>query len=157
MAILAGKLAARRADCAPVAGKSDAEPTGAEPAGADALSQDQLTIRRPSRRCSWICSSRRTAARRRRQIVLDLDATDDPLQATRKARFFHGYYDYYCYLPLYIFCGRHLLAAKLRRSNIDGAAGAVEEVERIVGQIRATLASYADRAARRFRLLLARR
>jgi hypothetical protein len=52
------------------------------------------------------------------------------------SKVFHGYYDNYCYLPLYIFCGRHLLAAKLRRANIDGAAGAVEEVERIVGRIR---------------------
>jgi len=71
------------------------------------------------------------------QITLDLDATDDPLHGEQEGRFFHGYYDCYCYLPLYIFCGRHLLAAKLRRSNIDGAAGAVEEVARIVSQIRA--------------------
>jgi Transposase DDE domain group 1 len=54
-----------------------------------------------------------------------------------RSRFFHGYYDGYCYLPLHIFCGRHLLGAKLRRSNIDGAAGAVAEVARIIGQIRA--------------------
>jgi hypothetical protein len=51
-------------------------------------------------------------------------------------RFFHGYYDGCCYLPLYVFCGRHLLAAKLRRSNIDASAGAVDEVERIIGHIR---------------------
>src|SRR5437764_305000 len=70
------------------------------------------------------------------QITLDLDATDDPLHGQQEGRFFHGYYDCYCYLPLYIFCGRHLLAAKLRRSNIDGAAGSVEELTRIVGQIR---------------------
>ncbi len=56
--------------------------------------------------------------------------------AIRKGAFFHGYYDGYCYLPLYVFCGRHLLAAKLRRSDIDASAGAVEEVERIVAQIR---------------------
>ena len=71
-----------------------------------------------------------------KQIILDLDATDDPLHGNQEGKFFHGYYDCYCYLPLYIFCGRHLLAAKLRRSNIDGAAGAVEEVARIVAQIR---------------------
>jgi len=70
------------------------------------------------------------------EIVLDLDATDDPLHGHQEGRFFHGYYDGYCYLPLYIFCGEHLLCAKLRRSNIDGAAGAKDEVERIVGQIR---------------------
>ncbi len=72
-----------------------------------------------------------------REIVLDLDATDDPLHGHQEGRFFHGYYDCYCYLPLYVFCGRHLLAAKLRRSNIDGSAGAVEETARIVGRIRA--------------------
>jgi len=55
---------------------------------------------------------------------------------TRKASFFHGYYECYCYLPLYIFCGRQLLGVKLRRSNMDAAAGAVEEVARIVAQIR---------------------
>jgi hypothetical protein len=71
------------------------------------------------------------------QIILDLDATDDPLHGHQEGRFFHGYYDGYCYLPLYIFCGEHLLCAKLRRANIDGAAGATEEIERIVAQIRA--------------------
>src|SRR6185436_7661615 len=72
-----------------------------------------------------------------RDIILDLDATDDPIHGHQEGRFFHGYYDCYCYLPLYIFCGRHLLAAKLRRSNIDASAGAVEEIARIVAQIRA--------------------
>jgi hypothetical protein len=72
-----------------------------------------------------------------KEIVLDLDATDDPLHGHQEGRFFHGYYDCYCYLPLYVFCGRHLLVAKLRRSNIDASAGAVEEVGRIVTRIRA--------------------
>jgi Transposase DDE domain group 1 len=72
-----------------------------------------------------------------RDIILDLDATDDPIHGHQEGGFFHGYYDCYCYLPLYIFCGRHLLAAKLRRSNIDASAGAEEEVARIVRQIRA--------------------
>jgi Transposase DDE domain group 1 len=71
-----------------------------------------------------------------RQITIDLDSTDDPLHGEQEGRFFHGFYDCYCYLPLYIFCGRHLLAAKLRRANIDGSAGAVEEIARIVAQIR---------------------
>ena len=70
------------------------------------------------------------------EIVLDLDATDDLIHGEQEGRFFHGYYGGYCYLPLYVFCGRHLLVANLRRSNIDGAAGAVEEVGRIVQQIR---------------------
>ena len=71
-----------------------------------------------------------------KEIVLDLDATDDPLHGHQEGRFFHGCYDCHCYLPLYVFCGRHLLVAKLRRSNIDASAGAVEEVARIVRQIR---------------------
>ena len=70
------------------------------------------------------------------QITLDLDATDDPLHGQQEERFFHGYYDSYCYLPLYVFCGRHLLAAKLRPANIDASAGSVEEVARIVARIR---------------------
>ena len=62
--------------------------------------------------------------------MLDLNATDDPLHGQQEARFFHGYYDNYCYLPLYVTCGRHLLAARLRRSNIDGAAGVEDELAR---------------------------
>ena len=57
------------------------------------------------------------------EIVLDLDATDDPIHGQQEGRFFHGYYRHYCYLPLYIFSGEHLLCARLRCSNIDGAAG----------------------------------
>jgi hypothetical protein len=72
-----------------------------------------------------------------RRLTLDLDATDDPLHGHQEGRFFHGYYGGYCYLPLYVFCGRHLLAAKLRRSNIDASAGAEAEMARIVEQIRA--------------------
>ena len=70
------------------------------------------------------------------RIVLDLDATDDPLYGEQEGRHFHGYYDCYCYLPLYIFCGRHLLAAKLRTSSVDAADGSVAEVERVVAHIR---------------------
>jgi len=72
-----------------------------------------------------------------REIVLDLDATDTPLHGGQEARFFHGYYGHYCYLPLYVFCGDHLLCARLRPSNIDASAGSLEEVQRIVWQIRA--------------------
>jgi hypothetical protein len=73
---------------------------------------------------------------RPRRIVLDLDSTDIPLHGHQERRFFHGYYNSYCYLPLYIFAGDHLLCARLRPADQDGAAGAVEEVERIVNQIR---------------------
>jgi hypothetical protein len=71
-----------------------------------------------------------------REIWLDLDATDDPLHGHQEGRFFHGYYKCYCYMPLYIFCGEHLLCARLRPSNQDGALGSVEELQRIVAQIR---------------------
>jgi len=70
------------------------------------------------------------------QIVLDLDATDIPLYGHQPERFFHGYYDSYCYLPLYIFAGDQLLCARLRPANQDAAAGAVAEVSRIVFQLR---------------------
>jgi hypothetical protein len=70
------------------------------------------------------------------EIVLDLDATDDPLHGQQEGRFFHGYYGHYCYLPLYVFAGDHLLCARLRTADQDGSAGAREEVERIVGQLR---------------------
>jgi hypothetical protein len=71
-----------------------------------------------------------------KEIILDLDATDDPLHGKQEGRFFHGYYGHYCYLPLYIFCGEFLLCARLRSSNIDASAGSVEELQRIVEQIR---------------------
>ena len=70
------------------------------------------------------------------RIVIDLDATDDPLYGEQEGRHFHGYYDCYCYLPLYVFCGRHLLGAKLRTSSVDAADGAKDEVARIVAHIR---------------------
>ena len=70
------------------------------------------------------------------EIVLDLDTTDLPLHGHQEGRFFHGYYDSYCYLPLYIFCGEHLLGARLRTADQDGAAGSVQEVARIIEQIR---------------------
>ncbi|MGH7802979.1 MAG: IS1380 family transposase [Candidatus Binatia bacterium] len=70
------------------------------------------------------------------RIILDLDASDDPIHGEQEGRFFHGFYGSYCYLPLYIFCGDFLLLAKLRRSNIDASAGSRPELERIVGRIR---------------------
>jgi hypothetical protein len=78
--------------------------------------------------------SRHTQAPTR--LVLDLDATDDPLHGAQEGRFFHGYYGNYCYLPLYIFCGSELLLAKLRPANIDASAGSLEQVQRIVRALR---------------------
>jgi hypothetical protein len=70
------------------------------------------------------------------RIVLDLDATDDPIHGHQLGRFFHGYYKTYCYLPLYIFCGDHLLCARLRPADIDACAGSVKHLGRIVAQLR---------------------
>jgi hypothetical protein len=70
------------------------------------------------------------------QIVLDIDTTDVTLHGDQEGRFFHGYYDRYCYLPLYIFSGEHLLCARLRCANIDASAGSLTEIQRIVAQIR---------------------
>jgi len=135
MAVLAGKLAARRKGCAPVAGKSTLNRLE--------LSRETATryhkIAHDAGRIEGLFVALFLEAHKTppAEIVLDLDATDDPLHGHQEGRFFHGYYDCYCYLPLYVFCGEQLLAAKLRPSDIDGAAGAVEEVARIVAQIRA--------------------
>jgi Transposase DDE domain group 1 len=134
LAVLAGKLEAKRTDCAPLAGKSTLnrlelgrpKPTHYHKIGHDAAAIDALFV-------DLFLEAHKRAPE---QIILDLDATDDPLHGHQEGRFFHGYYDCYCYLPLYIFCGRHLLAAKLRRSNIDASADAIEEIARIVAQIR---------------------
>lgn len=79
----------------------------------------------------------RSHRRAPRQLVLDLDATDDPLHGEQEGRFFHGYYGHYCYLPLYVFCGDFPLVARLRPANIDASDGALEEIERVVAQLRA--------------------
>jgi DDE family transposase len=136
LAVLAGKLKAKRSDCAPLAGKSTLnrlelsrpEPTRYHKIAFNGEAIERLFV-------ALFLEAHRTAPR---QIILDLDATDDPLHGHQEGRFFHGYYDCYCYLPLYVFCGRHLLGAKLRRSNIDGSAGSIEEVARIIAQIRAS-------------------
>ena len=134
LATLAGKLTARRKNCAPLAGKSTLNrlehaplgPSRYHKIGHDGAAIERLLV-------DLFLEAYKTPPE---EIILDLDATDDPLHGHQEGRFFHGYYDCYCYLPLYVFCGRHLLAAKLRRSNIDVSAGAVDEVERIVAQIR---------------------
>ena len=79
----------------------------------------------------------RSHRRAPRQVVLDLDATDDPIHGEQEGRFFHGYYGHYCYLPLYMFCGDFPLVARLRPANIDASEGALEETERVVAQLRA--------------------
>src|ERR1700731_448186 len=134
MAVLAGKLEARRDDCAPVAGKSTLnrlELSRLEATRYHRVSHNPTAIKRLM--VDLFLDAHRRAPS---EIVLDLDATDDPVHGEQEGRFFNAYYDCYCYLPLYVFCGRHLLAAKLRPASIDAAAGAVAEVARIVAQIR---------------------
>lgn len=70
------------------------------------------------------------------ELILDFDATDDPIHGQQEGRFFHGYYRNYCYLPLYIFCGHSLLCAKLRSSNCDASQGTIDELQRIIPQLR---------------------
>jgi len=134
MAVLAGKLAARREDCAPLAGKSTLnrlELSRLKPSRYHKISHNPVAIKR-----LLIDLFLEAHKRAPCEIILDIDATDDPVHGTQEGRFFHGYYDCYCYLPLYVFCGRHLLAAQLRRANAGAAAGAVEELARIVRHIR---------------------
>jgi hypothetical protein len=140
MGVLAGKLKAKRKQCAAVAGKSTLsrlehapqEGVAFAPPRYHKIGHDAEAIAE-----LFVTLFLEAPGRPPQRIILDLDATDDPLHGHQEGRFFHGYYDCYCYLPLYIFCGRHLLCAKLRRSNIDAAAGSREEVARIVAQIRA--------------------
>ena len=130
MAVLAGKLAARRQDCEPVAGKSTLnclELSRPEPTRYHKISHDPEAIKK-----LFVTLFLEPHKRPPREIILDLDATDDPVNGEQEGRFFRGYYDHYCYL----FCGRHLLAAKLRRGSADAASGAVKEIARMVAQIR---------------------
>jgi hypothetical protein len=135
MAVLGGKLEARRADCAPLAGKSTLnrlELSREEATRYHKISHDAAAIEG-----LFVDLFLDAHAAPPPQIILDLDATDDPLHGHQEGRFFHGYYDSCCYLPLYVFCGRHLLAAKLRPADIDASAGSIEEMARIVTRIRA--------------------
>jgi len=135
LAVLAGKLSARRKDCAPLAGKSTLnrlELGGPELTRYHRIAWDGAKIE-----ALFVDLFLEAHQHPPKQIILDLDATDDPLHGHQEGRFFHGYYDCYCYLPLYIYSGSHLLASKLRRANIDASAGAIEETARIVAQIRA--------------------
>ena len=135
MAVLAGKLTAKREECAPVAGKSTLnrlELSQLQPTRYHKISHNPVAIRN-----LLVDVFLEAHARPPKQIILDLDATDDPLHGMQEGRFFNAYYDCYCYLPLYVFCGPHLLVAKLRGVDVDAAAGAVEEVARLVRRIRA--------------------
>jgi hypothetical protein len=134
MALLVGKLSAKRKNCAPAAGKSTLNRL--ELSTSTATRYHKISHDGDAIESLFVDLFLEAHQRAPDQIILDLDATDDPIHGHQEGRFFHGYYDCYCYLPLYIFCGDHLLAAKLRRSDIDAYAGSIEETARIVAQIR---------------------
>ena len=136
-------------------GQEHAQPPGTDARGSrrqEPLQEDRrpasTTSNRSSSRRFWRC-----IATPPKEIVLDLDATDDPIHGHQLGRFFHGYYDNYCYLPLYIFCGEHLLCAKLRPSDIDGAAGSVKQLAQTGRADSPPLARGADHRAWRQRFL----
>lgn len=122
LGLLSGKLEAKRQDCAVLAGKSTLNRLEHAPTAEDdryrKLSVDEDAMKRLF--VSLFLKGHATPPKR---IILDLDATDGPIHGDQEGRFFHGYYKCYCYLPLYVFCGRDLLLAKLRPANIDAAAG----------------------------------
>jgi hypothetical protein len=136
LALFSDRLEPRRPDCAALGGKSTLNRLEHAPRAADDRYR-KIAVDRSAVESLLVDLFLDAHAKPPKEIVLDLDATDDPLHGHQQGRFFHGYYDGYCYLPLYVFCGRHLLAAKLRRSNIDASAGSVEEVGRNVDLIRA--------------------
>jgi Transposase DDE domain group 1 len=136
LGVLGGALTSKRTDCAPLAGKSTlnrlehAAKVGTDPY--HKITHDPAAI---ERLFVELMMDAHDAAPR--QLIIDIDATHDPIHGEQEGRHFNGFYDCYCYLPLYIFCGRHLLAAKLRSADRDAADGAQAEIARIVAQIRA--------------------
>jgi Transposase DDE domain group 1 len=135
LGLLSDTLTPKRANVATLAGKSTLNRLERAPETGDRryhkISVDEPAIEEVFLRL-YIAAHRQPPKR----IVLDLDATDDPLHGDQEGRYFHGYYRCYCYLPLYIFEGRHLLVAKLRKADIDGSAGAKEEIARVVAHVR---------------------
>ena len=120
-----------------LAGKSTLNRLELSPAGADADSRyKKIPCRTSDVERLFVALFLQAHARPPGRIVLDLDATDGPIHGRQLGRFFHGYYKNFCYLPLYIFCGDHLLCARLRPADIDAAAGSVKHLERIVAQVR---------------------
>jgi hypothetical protein len=135
LGLVSGKLEARRPDCAVLAGKSTLNRLEHAPRAEDDRYR-KLSVDEEAMKKLFVSLFLKGQATPPERIVLDLDATDDPIHGDQEGRFFHGYYKCYCYLPLYIFCGRELLLAKLRPANTDAAAGAKDEIAWIVAQIR---------------------
>jgi hypothetical protein len=120
-----------------LAGKSTLNRLELTPVGADEESRyKKIICRTPAVEDLFVALFLQAHTTPPDQLVLDLDATDDPIHGHQLGRFFHGYYKNYCFLPLYIFCGDHLLCARLRPSDIDASAGALKQVQRIVARIR---------------------
>jgi hypothetical protein len=120
-----------------LAGKSTLNRLELTPPGADSDSRyKKITCRTHDVERLFVTLFLQAHSRPPERIVLDLDATDDPIHGHQLGRFFHGYYKNYCYLPLYIFCGDHLLCARLRPSDLDASAGSVKPLKRIIAQIR---------------------
>jgi hypothetical protein len=120
-----------------LAGKSTLNRLELSPTGADADTRyKKIPCRTHDVERLFVSLFLQAHARPPERIVLDLDATDDPIHGHQLGRFFHGYYKNFCYLPLYIFCGDHLLCARLRPADIDAAAGSVKHLKRIVAQLR---------------------
>jgi len=134
LAPVLGRLEARRPGCAPLAGKSTLNRLEHAPelnSRYHRIAYDPEAIQN-----LFVDLFLESFAKRPKRIVLDVDATDDPVHGNQEGRFFHGFYDCHCYLPLYIFSGPHLLAAMLRQANQHASAGAVDEIDRIVARIR---------------------
>lgn len=108
-AVLVSKFSARRRDCAPAAGKSTLNRL--ELSRAESTRYHKIGHDPPAIEALFVDLFLEAHERAPAQTVLDLDATDDPIHGGQEGRFFHGYYGGYCYLPLYIFCRRHLVAA----------------------------------------------
>jgi hypothetical protein len=120
-----------------LAGKSTLNRLELTPVGADSKSRyKKIVFNRNKADDLFVDVFMRSYDKAPIRIIIDLDATDDPVHGEQLGRFFHGYYGGYCYLPLYIFCGEHLLCARLRPSDIDASAGSLKELIRIVSQIR---------------------
>jgi len=135
--LLAALVGKKNPDREPLAGKSTLNRLELTPVRADADSRyKKIVVHRQDVDRFFVEAFLQSYASAPACIVLDLDATDDPVHGDQLGKFFHGYYGHYCYLPLYIFCGDHLLCARLRPADIDGAAGSVQELDRIVSQIR---------------------
>ena len=135
LGVLGNCLTSKRSDCAPLAGKSTlnrlehAAKVGNDPY--HKITHDPAAIER-----LFVTLMMDDHDEPPRRLVIDIDATHDPIHGEQEGRHFNAFYDCYCYLPLYIFAGRHLLAAKLRSADKDAADGAKEEIARIVAQIR---------------------